>query len=52
MLIASPLAGIYADRHGSRALAAVGMLVTAAGLAAMTTLQVHTPLLAERPVRC
>ncbi|HEY2631979.1 MAG TPA: MFS transporter [Solirubrobacteraceae bacterium] len=43
MLVASPLAGIYADRHGSRGLAAIGMLVTAAGLAAMTTLQVHTP---------
>jgi EmrB/QacA subfamily drug resistance transporter len=43
MLIASPLAGIYADRHGSRALAAIGMLVTAAGLAAMTTLAVHSP---------
>ncbi len=43
MLIASPIAGIYADRHGSRALAAIGMLVTAIGLAAMTTLQVHTP---------
>ncbi len=43
MLIASPLAGIRADRHGSRNLAAGGMLVTAAGLAAMTTLQVHTP---------
>ena len=43
MLVASPLAGIYADRHGSRALAAIGMLVSAAGLAAMTTLQVHTP---------
>jgi EmrB/QacA subfamily drug resistance transporter len=39
MLIASPLAGIWADRHGSRALAAAGMLVTAVGLAAMTTLQ-------------
>ena len=43
MLIASPIAGLYADRHGSRALAAIGMLVSAAGLAAMTTLQVHTP---------
>jgi EmrB/QacA subfamily drug resistance transporter len=42
MLIASPIAGVYADRHGSRALAAIGMLVTAAGLAAMTTLDVHT----------
>jgi EmrB/QacA subfamily drug resistance transporter len=43
MLVASPLAGIYADRHGSRALAAIGMLVSAAGLAGMTTLQVHSP---------
>ncbi|HEY2571750.1 MAG TPA: MFS transporter [Solirubrobacteraceae bacterium] len=42
MLVASPIAGIYADRHGSRALAAIGMLVSAAGLAAMTTLDVHT----------
>jgi len=42
MLIASPIAGIYADRHGSRALAAIGMLVSAVGLALMTTLQVHT----------
>jgi EmrB/QacA subfamily drug resistance transporter len=39
MLIASPPAGIYADRHGSRALAAIGMLVTALGLALMTTLK-------------
>ena len=31
MLIASPLAGIWADRHGSRTLAALGMLVTAVG---------------------
>jgi EmrB/QacA subfamily drug resistance transporter len=43
MLVASPLAGVYADRHGSRALAALGMLVSAGGLAAMTTLGVHTP---------
>jgi EmrB/QacA subfamily drug resistance transporter len=43
MLVASPLAGIYADRHGSRALAAIGMLVSAAALAGMTTLAVHTP---------
>ena len=42
MLIASPIAGVYADRHGSRALAALGMLVTAAGLAGMTTLEVHS----------
>jgi len=43
MLVASPIAGIYADRHGSRALAAIGMFVSAAGLAAMTTLEVHSP---------
>jgi EmrB/QacA subfamily drug resistance transporter len=43
MLIASPLAGIYADRHGSRSLAAIGMLCVAAGLAGMTTLTVGSP---------
>ncbi|MGN6371897.1 MAG: MFS transporter [Solirubrobacteraceae bacterium] len=43
MLVASPLAGIHADRHGSRGLAAWGMVVTGVGLAAMTTLAVHTP---------
>jgi EmrB/QacA subfamily drug resistance transporter len=43
MLVSSPLAGIYADRHGSRGLAALGMLLSAAALAAMTTLQVHSP---------
>jgi EmrB/QacA subfamily drug resistance transporter len=38
MLISSPAAGIWADRRGSRTLAVTGMLVTAAGLALMTTL--------------
>jgi EmrB/QacA subfamily drug resistance transporter len=38
MLIASPPAGIWADRRGSRTLAVLGMLVSAAGLALMTTL--------------
>ena len=42
MLVSSPLAGMWADRRGSRTLAALGMLVTAAGLALMTTLQVDT----------
>src|ERR1700760_1126968 len=42
MLIASPIAGVYADRHGSKFLAAMGMLVTALGLALMTTLQAGT----------
>jgi EmrB/QacA subfamily drug resistance transporter len=43
MLIASPLAGVWADRRGSRALAAVGMVVGGVGLALMTTLQPHSP---------
>jgi EmrB/QacA subfamily drug resistance transporter len=45
MLVASPLAGIYADRHGSRALASIGMLVTALGLGLMTTLERETSYL-------
>ena len=43
MLIASPLAGVWADRRGSRVLACLGMLVSAVALAAMTTLGVDTP---------
>jgi EmrB/QacA subfamily drug resistance transporter len=42
MLVASPLAGMIADRHGSRGLSALGMLVTAIGLVGMTGLQAHT----------
>ncbi len=38
MLLSSPAAGIWADRRGSRTLAVLGMLVTAGGLALMTTL--------------
>jgi EmrB/QacA subfamily drug resistance transporter len=40
MLVSSPVSGIYADKRGSRGLAALGMLVSAVGLAGMTTLQV------------
>src|SRR3954447_11053610 len=43
MLIASPLAGMWADKRGSRALAAWGMVVGAVALAGMTTLGVETP---------
>jgi MFS family permease len=43
MLISSPLAGIWADRHGSRMLAALGMLVSAFALAGMTTLGENSP---------
>jgi EmrB/QacA subfamily drug resistance transporter len=42
MLISSPLAGIWADRRGSRGLAVLGMLVGAAALALMTTLERDT----------
>jgi EmrB/QacA subfamily drug resistance transporter len=42
MLVSSPLAGIWADRRGSRTLAALGMVVTAGGLAGMTWLQPGT----------
>jgi EmrB/QacA subfamily drug resistance transporter len=38
MLVSSPLAGIWADRRGSRGLAVLGMLVGASGLALMTLL--------------
>jgi EmrB/QacA subfamily drug resistance transporter len=42
MLISSPLAGIWADRRGSRGMAVMGMLVTALGLGLMTSLERDT----------
>ncbi len=45
MLVSSPAAGWWADRRGSRALSALGMVVTAVGLAGMTMLQVHSAYL-------
>jgi MFS family permease len=47
MLISSPLAGIWADRRGSRLMAVLGMVVTAAGLALMTTLGRDTTYIAS-----
>ncbi len=47
MLISSPLAGIWADRRGSRGMAVAGMIVTAVGLALMTTLQRDSAYLAS-----
>jgi MFS family permease len=47
MLISSPLAGIWADRRGSRGMAVMGMIVTALGLALMTTLQRDTTYVAS-----
>ena len=43
LLVLSPISGALADRHGSRLLATAGMLVTAVGLAGLTTIQVGTP---------
>jgi MFS family permease len=43
MLVSSPLAGVWADRRGSRGLAALGMLVTAAALVGMTSLGGRSP---------
>lgn len=43
MLVASPLAGAWADRKGSRLPAVLGMLICAVGLAGMTALGVATP---------
>ncbi|HLY49046.1 MAG TPA: MFS transporter [Solirubrobacteraceae bacterium] len=47
MLISSPLAGLWADRRGSRGMAVLGMLVTALGLALMTTLGRDTTYVAS-----
>ena len=43
LLVLSPISGALADRIGSRFLATLGMLVTAVGLAGLTTIQVDTP---------
>jgi EmrB/QacA subfamily drug resistance transporter len=42
MLISSPLAGRWADRHGARLLAAGGLLVSAVGMAGMTVIDTGT----------
>src|SRR4051794_38720839 len=42
MLVASPLAGMWADRRGSRTLSALGMLVSAIALVGMTMPAAHT----------
>jgi MFS family permease len=42
MLISSPLAGAWADRKGARTLAALGLLVSAVGMAGMTMLGTRT----------
>ncbi|MBV9801305.1 MAG: MFS transporter [Solirubrobacterales bacterium] len=47
MLVSSPLAGVWADRRGSRLMAVLGMLTTASGLALMTTLGRESSYLAS-----
>lgn len=42
ILIASPIAGRYADQHGARTLAALGLFVSAIGMAGMTMLDTTT----------
>jgi EmrB/QacA subfamily drug resistance transporter len=42
LLIASPLSGSYADRHGARELAASGLVVSAFGIAGMTMIGTGT----------
>lgn len=42
MLVSSPLAGRHADRHGARTLAALGLVVSAVGMAGMTMLDTTT----------
>jgi EmrB/QacA subfamily drug resistance transporter len=43
LLVLSPLAGVLADRFGSRLLATAGMIVTGLGLLGLMTLDVDTP---------
>jgi EmrB/QacA subfamily drug resistance transporter len=43
LVVLSPISGVLADKYGSRALATAGMLITAAGLAGLMTLQTDTP---------
>jgi EmrB/QacA subfamily drug resistance transporter len=43
LLVLSPISGALADRYGSRLLATAGMLITAVGLAGLTTIDVATP---------
>jgi EmrB/QacA subfamily drug resistance transporter len=43
MFVFAPLAGRLADRASARLLGSIGMMVTAAGLLGMSTIQVETP---------
>lgn len=43
MLVTSPISGYLSDRHGSRLLASLGLVVSAIGLAGMALIQLDTP---------
>jgi len=43
MLITSPISGWLSDRHGSRLLASLGLVISAIGLAGMALIGLHTP---------
>jgi EmrB/QacA subfamily drug resistance transporter len=43
LVVLSPISGILADRYGSRALATLGMIITAVGLVGLATIDVATP---------
>jgi EmrB/QacA subfamily drug resistance transporter len=43
LVVLSPISGILADRYGSRALATLGMVITAVGLVGLATIDVATP---------
>ena len=43
LIVLSPISGALADRYGSRELATLGMLITAAGLAGLMTIGTDTP---------
>lgn len=43
MLVTSPISGYLSDRHGSRLLASLGLVISAIGLAGMALIDLHTP---------
>jgi EmrB/QacA subfamily drug resistance transporter len=43
MLVTSPISGWLSDRHGSRLLSSLGLLISALGLASMALIGLHTP---------
>ena len=42
LMVAAPLSGMLADKHGSRILSSVGLIISAIGLAGLMTIKVNT----------